>query len=87
MPTYRVERPLGEDGAAEIDAAAFRALACIPHFKGMMWLRSYYDAGIGLLTCYYAAENPDDIRRHAEMAAIPCAAVDEVVEYLPDSYR
>lgn len=87
MPLYRIERPLGAATPEEVDAASFRAMACIPHFTGMAWLRSYYDTDTGRMTCYYQAERPQDIRRHAQMAHIPCESVAAVVEYLPDAYR
>ena len=87
MPLYRVDRHLGQLSAAEIDAASYRSVACIPYFEGLRWLRSYYDATAGQMTCVYQAQQPDDIRKHADMAHIPCDAVTEVVEYLPDAFR
>jgi hypothetical protein len=87
MPLYRVLRQLGPISQEEIDAAAFRALACLPAFDGLAWLRSYYDPESSNMFCLYEAKNIDHIREHAVLARIPCDAVDEVIEYLPDSYR
>ncbi len=87
MALYRIERRLSAGTPEEIDAAAFRAVACIPHFTGMEWKRSYLDSEAKLLTCYYEAQSVEDIRKHAEMAHIPCDAVSEVVEYLAEWYR
>jgi hypothetical protein len=87
MPLYRVERYLGAVSEADLDAAAFRSVACLPVFSGMAWLRSFYDPAREHLTCYYQAQTADEIRRHAELAAIPCDEVAEVQELLPDIYR
>lgn len=87
MALYRVERHVGAISAADLDAAGYRSAACLPHFVGLSWVRSYFDPTAELLTCYYEAERPEDIRQHAQMAHIPCDAVSEVTEYLPDTYR
>ena len=87
MPLYRIERNLGRVSPEEIDAAAFRSISCLTAFAGMAWIRSFYDAQAGQMTCYYVAANPDDLRKHAEVARIPCDTVAEVIEYLPDAYR
>ncbi len=87
MPLYRVDRHLGPVDSAEIDAASYRSVACIPYFEGMAWLRSYFDASTGQMTCFYEAQQAEDVRRHAQMAQIPCDAVTEVTEVLPSSYR
>ncbi|HLZ69388.1 MAG TPA: nickel-binding protein [Dehalococcoidia bacterium] len=87
MALYRIERDLGDVSAEEIDAAAFRAVACAPLFTGLTWRRSYYDAAARHMTCYYEAASTGDLRKHAEMARIPCDSVNEVTEYLPERYR
>lgn len=87
MALYRINRHLGSMTEGELDAAAFRSAACLPHFDGLVWVRSYVDRAAGQMTCYYEAERPEDIREHAQMAHIPCDAVTEVREYLPDAYR
>lgn len=88
MAMFRVERPLGGAVSDEdIEATAFRSLACLRHFTGITWLRSYLDRERGQFTCYYEAESPELIREHARVARIPCESITEVVEYLPDAYR
>ncbi len=87
MPLYRIERQLDGVTPDEIDAAAFRAVSCAPIFSGLAWVRSYYDPAASHLTCYYEAASVEDIRKHAEMARIPCDSVAEVTEYLPERYR
>jgi hypothetical protein len=87
MPLYRADRRLGAATAADVDAAAFRSVACVPHFVGLDWLRSYFDPASGQMTCYYEAARPEDVWEHARMAQLPCDAVTEVREYLPDTYR
>lgn len=87
MALYRIQRQLGEVTPTEIDAAAFRALACTGVIEGLTWVRSFYDAQARLFTCYYEARSPVDIRAHAELAGIPCDSVTEVFEYRPEQYR
>jgi len=87
MALFCIDRNLGDATVEEIDAAAFRATACLPHFDGMRWLRSFYDAGARRMTCYYQASSAADIRKHAVMSRVACDSVTEVTEYLPDSYR
>jgi hypothetical protein len=87
MPVYRIDRPVGGMSDAEMDAAALRAVACMPNFAGMTWLRSYHNATTGHLTCYYEAQREEDIWEHARYAHIPCEQVTEVTEILPSRYR
>lgn len=87
MPLYRVDRHMGPITVEDLDAAGFRSTSCVSLFVGLVWLRSYFDVGAGQMTCYYEAERPDDIWKHAEMAHVPCDAVSEVTEYLPSAYR
>ena len=87
MPLYRVERAVGEQSQAEIEAGIFRAASCSNRFEGLRWLRSFHDAAAKQFTCYYEARSPADIRAHAAHAGIPCDEIAEVREYLPDNYR
>jgi uncharacterized protein DUF4242 len=87
MPVYRIERHLGVATEDEIAAAAFRGVVCLRHFSNLTWIRSYFDPGAAHFTCYYEAESPEQIRKHAEMAGLPCDSITEVIEYLPDQYR
>ena len=88
MPLFRIERPLPAPLATEeMDAAAFRAITCLHHFKELKWIRSFYDPARAHFTCYYEAQSADDLRKHAELAQIPCASVTAVTEYLPEAYQ
>ena len=87
MALYRIERQLPHVSQDEIDAAAYRSVACLTRFKDLTWVRSFFDAQTFRFTCYYEAPNAERIREHAEMAALPCDSITEVVEYLPDQYR
>ena len=87
MPLYRIDRNFPELSLKDIDAGAVRAVACQARFPGVRWLRSYYDSKASRFTCYYEANDPDSIRRHAEMAGLPADSITEVVEYLPEQYR
>lgn len=87
MALYQVVRQLGHISPEEIDAAAFRAIACLPAFDGLTWVRSYYDPESSNMFCLYEAKNVEHIREHAVLARIPCDQVIPVTEYLPDSYR
>ena len=87
MALYRIERHVGAVTPEEIDAAAFRAVACLPNFANLRWVRSYFDAQAQQFTCYYEADSAEDIRRHAQLAQIPCDHVAEVTEYLPSQYQ
>ncbi len=87
MPLYRIERQLPPVTEDEIEAAAFRGISCLVMFKDLVWVRSFYDPQTYHFTCYYEATDPMTIRQHAEMAALPCDSITEVVEYLPDQFR
>ncbi|HTE86112.1 MAG TPA: nickel-binding protein [Dehalococcoidia bacterium] len=87
MPLFQIARSLAELPDEEVDAGALRAEACLTRFPGMRWTRSYYDAAARLVTSYYEAESQEQIREHARAAQIPCDAVIEVTELVPDSYR
>ncbi len=87
MALFRIERQLPELTQDEIDAAGFRSATCLVKFPDLRWIRSFYDPRALHVTCYYEAQDPDRIRKHAEMAAIPCDSITEVVEVLPETYR
>ena len=86
MALFRIERQLPPVTQDDIDAAAYRSMACLTRFKELRWVRSFYDPETYRFTCLYEAPNTDLIRQHAEMASIPGDAITEVVEYLPQQY-
>ena len=85
MPLYRILRPVGVVNQGQIDDMAVRGVSCAAKFPGVKWRRSYWDKTAGTLTCLYEAPGADSIRRHAELAKLPCEAVSEVVELGPRS--
>ena len=87
MALFRIERQLPEVTQDEIDAAAFRSVACLVRFPDVKWIRSFYDPARFHFTCFYEAPDPDLIRQHAAIAAIPCDSITQVEEYLPEMYR
>jgi hypothetical protein len=87
MPLYRIDRYMGDATPAELEAAIFRALACIPNFEGMRWVRSYYDEAAKRSACFFEARNAEDLRLHAQWARVPCDAIAEVRELLPEHFH
>lgn len=86
MSIYRVRRDIGDISQDDLDAASFRAIVCAPQFPGLRWVRSYWDQEAGRLDCIYEAVDPTQLQEHARVARIPCDAVREVTEMLPDTY-
>lgn len=88
MTLFRIERQLPPDATEDdVDAAAFRGIACLAHFRDVQWIRSFFDPGAAHFTCLYEAPSAELIRAHAEMAHLPCDSITEVLEYLPSKYR
>ena len=87
MALYRIQRQWPPLSQEELDAAAFRAVTCLPRFPDLKWQRSYYDTATNRSTCCYEAEGPENIRWHAELARVPCDEIAAVVEYLPERYQ
>ena len=86
MPLFLIRRGFGGASETDLDAAAFRALACAPYYPGMRWERSYWDPAAELTYCLYQAGSEETIRLHAERAQIPCDDVREVQEVLPATF-
>ncbi len=83
MPLYQIQREVPGWTDADLDAAAIRTQTCAAWFDGMEWLRSFHDSDSGRLLCYYLAESPGDLERHAKVAEVPCDLITEVHEVLP----
>ncbi len=65
----------------DVEAAGLRAAFCTYAFDGdVRWVRSYFDAAAGEIHCIYEARRPEQLRRHSELAHIPCDEVVEVTE-------
>jgi hypothetical protein len=88
MTLYRVERRWSDMNMneADIDAASFRAMACLQTFPELRWVRSYYDPATLSSHCYYETEQPDKIREHASISTIPCGEITEVLEITPQMW-
>ena len=86
MPLYKILRNVGDISPEDLDAAAFRAIVCAGQFTGLRWQRSFWNAEAGTIECLYEAENVRDLEEHARISRIPCDAVSEVREILPQTY-
>jgi hypothetical protein len=86
MPLYLVRREVPGVSQEEMDAAAFRAIACAFYFEGMKWHQSYWDKEAGVINCVYEAKDPAEVFAHAERARIPCNEVREVTIVAPEFY-
>lgn len=86
MPLFLIRRTFTNASETDLDAAAFRALACAPYHEGMRWERSYWDASAEETLCIYLAKGEVDIRSHAQRAHIPCDEVRQIDEVLPERY-
>lgn len=86
MPLFMVRRDVPGLTQEDIDAAAFRAITCAFYFQGLVWHRSFWDQGAGVLRCIYEAESPEEIVAHAQRARIPCDDVREVNAFGPEAY-
>ena len=86
MPMFRIRREVGDVSQDDMDAAAFRAVICIPQFEGMRWHRSFWDREAGFIDCFYEAADRKQIEEHARVARLACDDVSEVDELLPDTY-
>ncbi len=86
MPLYKIRRGVPGASREDVDASAFRAVACAIEFDGLHWVRSFWDEAAGELTCLYEAASAAQVLAHAERARIPCDSVAEVTEITPDEY-
>jgi hypothetical protein len=86
MALYLIKRNVPGASSAEIDAAAFRAMACAYSFPGLRWIHSYWDPKGGATYCIYEAESREQIEDHARRARIPCDEVMPVNYMTPSEY-
>ncbi len=84
MSLYAIRRPFPNATETDLDAAGFRALACVPFYPGMRWIRTLWDPEREETLCIYEARSVDDIWRHSEQAGLPCSEVRRVHEKLPE---
>jgi hypothetical protein len=83
MPIYAIRRNLGPISREELDAAAFRAIACAAEYDGLHWERSFWSPAHEEIICYYVARSAEQIRQHSRQSNIPCDEITEVTEILP----
>ncbi|HLF72199.1 MAG TPA: nickel-binding protein [Dehalococcoidia bacterium] len=86
MPLFMIRRDLPGATQEDMDAAAYRAMACIYHFEGMRWITSYWDRDAEVIHCVYEAEKREEVIDHARRARIPCDDVREVQHVGPELY-
>jgi hypothetical protein len=86
MPLFVIRREVPGASREEIDAAAYRAIACAFNIEGLRWVTSYWDDAAGRLFCVYESENAEQLADHARRARIPCDEVIAVMELGPSNY-
>jgi hypothetical protein len=86
MPLFKIRRSLPGAVREDVDAAAYRALACAFNFEGMRWVTSYWDREGEEFHCIYEAQDAAQLAAHARRARIPCDDVCEVIEIGPELY-
>jgi len=82
MAVFQITRHMPGWSDDELTAGSVRAQMCAGWFEGVRWLRSFQDEQREVFTCYYEAPDEATVRRHAELAEIPCDEVHEVREWL-----
>jgi hypothetical protein len=80
---YTIERDFTGFSDEDLNAAAFRALLCLSFFRGLDWVRSFYDPATEQGRCFYEASAANDLKHHAETMAIPIGEVRPVIEVRP----
>jgi hypothetical protein len=87
MPLFKIRRAMPGATAEDLEAAGLRAAFCTYAFDGdVRWVRSYFDASAGEIHCIYEARHADQLRRHSELAHLPCDEVVEVHELLAQTF-
>ena len=86
MSLFMIRRDVPGASRDDVDAAAYRAIACAFNFEGLHWVTSYWDEAAGRLSCIYEAEGAEQLADHARRARIPCDEVRPVLELGPGNY-
>ncbi len=87
MPLFLVKRELPGVTREDLDAAAYRAIACLLDHEGMKWLTSYWDEKAGRLHCVYEASSSKEVEDHARRSRIPCDEVWPVTRFNPEMWQ
>ena len=84
MALFLVRREVPGAGEEDVRTAILRAVSCAYNFEGMQWVKTYWNEGAGVAYCVYHAGSPEEVRRHAELARVPCDDVMPVTEITPE---
>jgi hypothetical protein len=78
MPKYVIERSLpGPLSEAELKKAVQSSGRVLQQMQGkVQWVHSYVTDG--KIYCVYNAPSAEEVRKHAQMAGLPCDQVSEV---------
>jgi len=85
---YVIQRTMPSDTTrAEVEAAALMSATCLSGYPTIRWERSFWDQERVRSHCVYLATSPEEIRRHAASAHIPCDTITPVEEVLPAQFE
>jgi len=88
MPTYIIEREVGDIDLATVPGIGKAANAVLDEMEEIVWVRSYVSESEGKVYCEYSAPNPEAIREHARRAGFPVTKISEVaMEIEPSMFR
>jgi hypothetical protein len=79
---WMIERDITDWSDDDVVAGGVRAKMCVLWYPDMQWVRTFFDREAERLICIYRAESADDVRKHAEMAGLPCSSIVPVDEVL-----
>lgn len=86
MSLYLIRREIPGATEEELEAAAYRAIACLFNYEGLTWHTSYWDKDAGRLYCVYEGQSVQQIEDHARRARIPCDEVKLVSQIGPEMW-
>ena len=84
MALFLVRREVPRASEEDVRTAILRAVSCAFNFEGMKWIKTYWDESAGVAYCVYHADSEAEVRRHAELARVPCDDVLPVMEITPE---
>ncbi len=87
MPLFLIRRDVPGATQEDIDAAAYRAIACAFNYEGIKWHTSYWDKEAGRLHCVYEGQSREQIEDHSRRARIPCDEVRQVTQLMPEVWQ
>lgn len=88
MPTYIIERNVGDVSQEDIETAGKKSNAVLAQMEGVTWIRSYVSHADGKILCEYEAPSVDHIREHARRTGVPADKISEIaLTVSPDMFR